>query len=146
MNTTDAKRRAVRKAMRKAFRADPADWRKNSLKAATQLGMALAARPDIGDKVSKALKSADRDLHRAFQKAYEAASVDFSLMYRAANSRFKRWLKTIDDHMQDHGMGYEDAVPSRDGDEAIEKVWDDLFKRGASPMSAVEKVFGPDYS
>jgi len=60
----------------------------------------------------------------------------------SANARFKRWLKTIDDHMQDRGMGYEDAVPSRDGDEAIEKVWEALFKRGASPMDAIEKVFG----
>jgi hypothetical protein len=64
---------------------------------------------------------------------------------RATDRKFQNWLKEIDDHMQDHGMGYEDAVRSGDPDEAIEKVWEDLYKRGARPMDAIEKVFGEEY-
>ena len=56
--------------------------------------------------------------------------------------KFQKWLQEIDNHMQEHGMGYENAVRSGDGDEAIEKVWEDLYRRRAKPMDAIEKVFG----
>jgi hypothetical protein len=59
---------------------------------------------------------------------------------------FQRWLRKIDDHMQNHGMGYESAVSSGDGDEAIETFWRDLFRQGVSTEDAIERVFGEGYS
>ena len=78
-------RKVILAGIKKAYA--PSDWKKASTKAVQMLAGALAARPDIGDKVRKGLKAADADLYRAFSKAYADTINDLNLMYMSASTR-----------------------------------------------------------
>jgi hypothetical protein len=78
-------RKVILAGIKKAYA--PSDWKKASTKAVEMLAMALASRPDIGEKVQKALKGADAGLYRAFSTVFADTINDLNLMYRSAKAQ-----------------------------------------------------------